>query len=83
MREWPSGKVLVTVSKFNVYFPHLTGCFHLQTYAVFSMTSVNVHNAPLTQLYGFCKHGKVTFAVKACPVIDPVMHQRPQLDGFM
>ena len=34
--------VLVTVSKFNAYFPHITGCFHLQIYAVFSLTNVNV-----------------------------------------
>ena len=27
MREWPSGKVLVIVSKFNAYVPHITGCF--------------------------------------------------------
>ena len=36
------GKVLVTVSNFNAYFPHITGCFHLQIYAVFTMTNVNV-----------------------------------------
>ena len=24
-----SGKVLVTVNKFNAYLPHTTGCFHL------------------------------------------------------
>ena len=42
MREWPSGKVSVTVSKFNAYFPHTTGCFYLQINAVFSMTNVNV-----------------------------------------
>ena len=42
MREWSSGNVSVTVSKFNAYFPHITGCFHLQMYAVFSMTNVNV-----------------------------------------
>ena len=42
MREWPSGKVWVTFSKFNAYFPHITGCFHLQIYAVFSLTNVNV-----------------------------------------
>ena len=33
--------VSVTVSKFNAYFPHILGCFHLQSYAVFSMTNVN------------------------------------------
>ena len=42
MREWSSGKVSVTVSKFNAYYPHITGCFHLKIYAVFSMTNVNV-----------------------------------------
>ena len=41
MREWPSGKVSVTVSKFNAYVPHITGCFHM-LYAVFSMTNANV-----------------------------------------
>ena len=41
MREWPSGKVSVTVSKFNAYFPHITGCFYLQMCAVFSLTNVN------------------------------------------
>ena len=59
MAKWQ--KVSATVSKFNAaYFPHITGCFHLQIYALFSMTSV-------TQFYGFCKHGNVTFAGKACP----------------
>ena len=42
MREWSSGKVLVTVGRFNPYFPHITGCFHLQICAVFSLTDVNV-----------------------------------------
>ena len=67
MKKWPSGKVSVTVSKFkNAYSPHITGYFYLQIYAVFSMTNVN---AALTQFYGLCKHGKVTFAGKVCPVI--------------
>ena len=35
-------KVSGTVSKFNAYFPHITGCFHLQIHAIFSMTDVNV-----------------------------------------
>ena len=42
MRKWPSGKVSVTVSKFNAYFPHITGWFHVQICAVFSLTNVNV-----------------------------------------
>ena len=42
MSEWQSGKVLVTFSNLNAYFPHITGCFYLQIYAVFSMTDVNV-----------------------------------------
>ena len=25
-------------SNFNAYFPHITGCFHLQIYAVYNMT---------------------------------------------
>ena len=28
MREWPSGKVSVSVNRFNAYFPYITGCFH-------------------------------------------------------
>ena len=42
MREWSSGKVSVTVNKFNAYFPLITGCFHLQICAVFSLTKDNV-----------------------------------------
>ena len=42
MREWPSDNVSATVTKFNAYFPYTTGCFHLQIYAAFSMTNVNV-----------------------------------------
>ena len=42
MSEWPSGNISATVSKFNAYFPHIIGCFHLQICAVFSLTKVNV-----------------------------------------
>ena len=37
MKEWPSGKVSVTFSKLNAYFPHILGSS--QMYAVFSMTN--------------------------------------------
>ena len=39
---WPSDKVSFTVSNFNAYFPHITGCFHLQICAVFSLANVNL-----------------------------------------
>ena len=42
VREWPNDKLLVTFSKFNAYFPHIIGCFHLQLYVEFNMTNVNV-----------------------------------------
>ena len=64
MRKWPSGKVSATVSKFNVCFLYITGCFHLY-WAVISLTNINV-NVSMTQFYRFYK---VTFVGKVCPVI--------------
>ena len=51
-------------SHVSAYFPHIILCFHLH-YGVLCLTNVNV-NAPLTQLYGFCK---VTSEAKSCHVI--------------
>ena len=78
MSEWPSGNTSATVSKFNAYFLHITGCFHLQICAVFSLT-----NVPPTQFYGFFM---VTFATKDVLLIlgfiNSAMHQPPQLNGY-
>ena len=38
MDKWQSW---LTFSKLNANFPHLTGYFHLQIHAVFSMTNAN------------------------------------------
>ena len=64
MREWPSDKVSVTVSKLSIYFPHIIRCFHLH-YAMLCLTNVNV-DAPLTQVCGFCN---VTYVGKSFPVL--------------
>ena len=77
MREWPSGKVSVTVSKFNVYSLHF-----LQICDVFSLTNVNVtsrgHNSAdyIRQIWW---EKQVLLSLGS---IDPVMRQRPQLDSF-
>ena len=51
----------------------------------YSVTSMQ--RPAVTIFYGFCMHGKVSFAGKYVllslgSIIDPIMHQRPRPDGF-
>ena len=86
MREWPSGKVSVTFSKFNAYFPHILGSLHSQMYAVFSMTNVNATSrcpnftgsVCMVRLVLRAKHVLLSLG----SIIDSIMHQRPRPNGF-
>ena len=71
MRDWPSGKVSVTVSKFNALFGFITGCFYLHIYAVFSMFSASDTILRVSEAWYNvqCTH-KLTSAGKTCPVIS-------------
>ena len=60
MIKWSSGKILVTVNKFDVHSRHVIRCFLLH-YAVFCLAKVNINTLP-AYFYGIWK---VSFSIES------------------